>query len=332
MEYASAPPICLFAHYDPRHRIRPHILHYLRTLKASGFNVVVACSGDKLPPASDHDAVYGTGAALFFRGNHGFDFGAWRDLIREGYADGAEAVLLANDSVFGPFADLAPIFARMNTRRLDVWGMVESLQSGWHLQSWFLHFSFAAFTAPAIARVFDQRFEDMTKKEVILRGEVALGAAMRREGLRCDAVARHAEAAWMSRLRPTNRMHIDWRHLLASGQVPFIKSELLRENLMDIPWVVQWADVVRDRYGVPTTLINEYLFEYTGIASAWPGQMFPTPTRRVRLLVLLLYALMSRDHGPALRALASCLASAVRTGITRPTCRCQTRVAAGPRA
>jgi hypothetical protein len=313
----SSRRVCLFAHYNPRHRIRPHILHYLKALRASGFNVIVACSGHRLPPIADREAVYEIGAALVFRNNLGFDFGAWRDLIREGYTDGAEAVLLANDSVFGPFADLAPIIARMSAIRPDVWGMVESLQSGWHLQSWFLHFSAMAFAAPAIRRVFDQPFEEMTKQEVIHRGELALGAAMRKDGLRCGAVVRQAKGTWMARLRPTNPMHINWRHLLVSRQLPFIKADLLRDNLMKIPWISQWPDVLRDHYCVPISPISDYLFEYTGIEPEWPGQLFPTPAENTRIRILLEYALVSRDHGPALRALGARLTSDLTTAISR---------------
>jgi lipopolysaccharide biosynthesis protein len=317
MAQVSPQRVCLFAHFDPRHRIRPHVLHYLSALRACGFNVVVACSGNRLPPVGDREAAYEAGATLYFRGNAGYDFGAWRDLIREGFADNAEAVLLANDSVFGPFADLTPIVSRMCVTRADVWGMIESLQSGWHLQSWFLHFSAAAFAAPAIRRVFDQPFEQMTKQDVIQSGELALGTAMRKESLSCDAVVRHAEGSWMARLRPTNPMHINWRHLLISGRLPFIKADLLRDNLMNIPWISQWADVLRDRYGVPTAPISDYLFDYKGIAPEWPGQPFPTPVRNARLRVLLEYALVSRDHGPALRALAARLTSDVMTAISR---------------
>jgi lipopolysaccharide biosynthesis protein len=311
----SSRRVCLFAHFDPRHRIRRHVLDYLTALGTLGFEVVLACSGDAAPPVVDREALHGT-ASLFLRANRGLDFGAWRDLIREGYADGAETILLANDSVFGPFADLSPIITQMCTRQLDVWGMVESLQSGWHLQSWFLHFTAAAFTAPAIRTVFDQPFEDMTKEEVIHRGELALGAAMRKEGLRCDAVVRYADAAWMARIHPTNPMHMDWRHLLVSRRLPFIKGELLRDNAMKIPWITQWADVLRQHYGVSVEGISEYLFAYTGMEPAWPDQVFPTPVARPPLRDLLAYALMSRDHGTALRALAANLTSTIWAGIT----------------
>ena len=105
--------VCLFAQYHPGHRIRAHVLGYVGHLQRCGYQTVVACSGSHLPPLGDREALRQTGATLVFRPNHGLDFGAWRHLVQQGYADGADTVLLANDSVFGPFADLAPIIARM---------------------------------------------------------------------------------------------------------------------------------------------------------------------------------------------------------------------------
>ncbi len=305
--------VCLFAMFHPRHRIRPHVLHYLVQLQACGYQTVVACSGTRLPPKDDRDALYDTGATLVFRPNHGLDFGAWQHLIREGHADGADQVLFANDSVFGPFTDLAPIMQRMAAKRLDVWGMIESRQHAWHLQSWFLHFSADAFRRPAVARVFAQDFARMDKDEIIGNGELALGAALQAEGLRCGAVVGRGDAAWAARRYPSNPMHLDWRRHLTSGRLPFLKADLVRANNMNIPWAWQW-EIVLDRLGVPTGPIHDYLYEYAGKTPDFPGQPYQVPVRTVPLGQLAFYALSSRDHRPALRGFMDGLKSELFTG------------------
>ncbi len=312
---ASMPRrVCLFAMFHPRHRIRPHVLHYVAHLQACGYQTVVACSGDRLPPKEDRDALRDTGATMVFRPNHGLDFGAWQHLVREGCTDDADQVLLANDSVFGPFADLAPIMRRMEAKRLDVWGMIESRQHAWHLQSWFLHFTADAFRRPAVARVFAQDFGRMNKDEIIGSGELALGAALRAEGLRCGAVVDRRDAAWVARHYPMNPMHLDWRRNLLSGRLPFLKADLLRTNNMNIPWAWQWEAVLRDRLKVPTQPIHDYLHEYTGKAPDFPGQPYQVPLRTVPLGQLASYVLCSRDHRPALRGFVDALKSELFTG------------------
>src|SRR5579875_1233723 len=100
--------VCLFAQYHPRQRLRQPVLHYIRALRECGYLVFVAAAGDGPPPAEDRAALEATGAVLLPRPNRGLDFASWQYLIREGCADGADRVLLANDSVFGPFYPLQP--------------------------------------------------------------------------------------------------------------------------------------------------------------------------------------------------------------------------------
>lgn len=294
--------VCLFAQFDPHHRIRGHVINYVGHLQRCGFQTFVACSGSRLPPREDRDALRDTGAKLMFRPNHGLDFGAWQYLIREGHAEGAEAVLLANDSVFGPFSDLTPIIRRMNGKGYDVWGMIESMQHTWHLQSWFLHFTAEAFAAPAVQEVFAQPFAALSKARIIADGELALGDALRRAGLRCGAVVGRRQASWVARRQPLNPMHIDWRYNLVSGGLPFLKADLLRTNMMNIPWAREWQTVLR-QLKQPTDAIDDYLFDYTGTRPDDAGAHYEVPVRPLAPAMLAYYALASRDHVPATRAL-----------------------------
>lgn len=295
--------VCLFAQYDPHHRIGPHVVGYVGHLQRCGYRTIVACSGTRLPPLADREALRATGAELVFRPNRGHDFGAWAHLVRDGYANGADAVLLANDSVFGPFADLAPIFRRMDAKGYDVWGMVDSRQHNWHLQSWFLHFTGQAFANPAVARLFGQDFARMDKDDIIDKGELAMGRVLLQEGMRCGALAGHSHASWLARRHPLNPMHIDWRFNLVTGRLPFLKADLLRANMMEIPWAPEWESVLRDRLKADPGPINAYLFGYTGRTPDHPGASYPVPVGSPSLAKLAFYALSSRDRLPALRAL-----------------------------
>lgn len=296
----SARHVCLFAQYHPRRRLRPPLLHYLRSLRDCGYAVFVASSGPGAPPAADRDALAETGATLLCRANAGLDFGAWQHLIRQGCADGAERVLLANDSVFGPFGPLAPLIARMEAGGYDAWGMIESRQRGWHLQSWFIQFSGDAFRHEAVRRVFALPFASMSKDAVIAQGEIGLGAAV--AGLRCGAVVRHDDGNWLARRYRINMMHLDWRHNLVALGLPFIKAELLRENPMRVPWIPAWEAVLRG-LGADPGPISDYLFDYTGTEPAAPGARFQPPVLPLSIRLYLGYLLTTHDRSLALRYL-----------------------------
>jgi hypothetical protein len=289
--------VCLFAQYHPQRRLRPPLLSYLRELRACGYTVFVASSGEGAPPASDRALLAETGAALLCRPNGGLDFGAWQHLIEAGCADGADRILLANDSVFGPFRPLAPIIERMDGH--DVWGMIESRQRGWHLQSWFLQFTGEAFWHEAVQRVFALPFADMDKEDVIASGELGLGAAFQQAGMRCGAVVRHEDANWFARRHRINMMHLDWRHNLVALGLPFIKSELLRDNPMRLPWTPAWEAELR-AMGADPAPITDYLFDYTGLPSA---PRYPVPVKPISIRLFVGYTLATHDRTLALRYL-----------------------------
>lgn len=278
-------PVCLFAQYDPEGRIRPHVLHYLRALVSAGWRIHLAVSGAEAMDPAAAPELSALGVDIHLRPNGGLDFGAWRDLLRAGVAGEAERVLLANDSVFGPMADISPAVRAMRDRQLDAWGFVESREHGRHLQSWFIELTAEALARPAVARVFDQPFETMGKREIVARGELALGAAMRAEGLSFAGV--HSASG------PTNPMHYSWRTLL-TGSVPFLKAELVRDN----PWRIGWADAWRrevERLGYPSAWIDDALGAEIG---GWR-----TPTPRLTASERLYQLRVSADRGSALRSL-----------------------------
>ncbi len=303
-------PVCLFAHFDPDGRVFPHVLHYVAALAGIGYRVVFASSG-RHPSDEDIAAVRQAGAAeIVCRMNGGMDFGAWRDLLRAGHADGAAGVLFANDSVYGPLWDLDAATRRFRApagSQLDAWGMVESLQGSWHLQSWFLHMSAAVLSSPAVRRLFDQPFERMAKEEIVVRGELGLGAALRTEGARCGALYERLERSRLARIVPSNPMHLDWRGVITRRIVPFVKAELLRCNPMAIPWVADWPSVIARQAGFPVEWVHSHLYAYTGSARPGPMAPFRTPMGSLGLRGKAFYAALTIDHGAAVQSIIGSL-------------------------
>ena len=308
---SGSSSVCLFAQFDPTGRIAPHVLRYLSALSACGFVVHVACSGAKRLTDADQAALARIGAVAHVRRNRGLDFGAWQYLLRQGCASDATEVLLANDSVFGPFADLAPIFATMRARRLDAWGMVASTEGVWHLQSWFVCLTGAALRSPSVQRVLAAPFEQMSKAEIILHGELGLGAALRSEGFACAARHETPPRARLRRFARINPMHLDWATLLETGAVPFLKRELVRDNPIRIPWADRWPAVLQRVSHYPLDLITEQL---TAADRMWHG----TPMSPPRWRTLLLYLLLTLDKREALRAAGPTLARIAAAALRSP--------------
>jgi rhamnosyltransferase len=180
--------VCAFSHFDAGGRILGYVRHYLAALARQGFEIHLISSAPRLDPG-ERIALEAGGVRIHMRENRGRDFGSWQWGLREipVLAD-ADTLLLANDSVFGPLFDPAELFAAMRATPADVWGITDSPEMRWHLQSYFLCFSRRARESRAFRDVFAQDFASFRdKREIIDRGEVALTQALVAEGLTARA-------------------------------------------------------------------------------------------------------------------------------------------------
>lgn len=291
--------VCLFAYHDPSATLAPHTRHLLSQIATCGFEIHIAVSS--LSP-EDHQGLetlktsFVSGpnpvkAELYPRKNEGLDFGSWQELLRNGYATDADEILFANDSVFGPLTPLSPIVSHMRAKNHAIWGMVRSEAINRHLQSWFLVMTRQALNHPAIQRVFNQPFCDMSKPEIVLHGELGLGLAMEAAGM--EMTASWSGTRGLARLLAVNPMHTDWRAVLRSGKAPFIKTELLRDNPSGIASVSQWRENIPD----PDFFNPDWIAEY--LANHPPRAHYKKAGFRARLV----QALASEDRVHALPAL-----------------------------
>ena len=68
---------------------------------------------------------------VLVRENRGFDVGAFRDALVHVGEDlaGFDEVLLTNDTWFGPVGSFDGVFARMDAREVDFWGLTDHAQA-----------------------------------------------------------------------------------------------------------------------------------------------------------------------------------------------------------
>jgi hypothetical protein len=283
-EITLGPKIVLFMHFDGRGVVRQQLLDYMRDLQENGRTIVFVSNAKKLRPAG-MAAVQGLCAAVIVRRNIGYDFGAWRDAIDVLGLPRAETeeVILANDSVFGPLVPLGDTLRRLNYNKADVWGLTESWQLRYHLQSFFIAFGPAALRAEAFGKFWKSVRPVPSKSYIVHAYEVGVTQAMVKGGLRCAAlwgyetlirlvnrdelekliVAEESELGKADPIQITRKLQVLrirdgvarrvalnptsdlWRQLLISG-FPFIKRELLRDNPTKVEDVGDWVEVVRD--------------------------------------------------------------------------------------
>ena len=172
----------------------------------------------------------------------------------------------------------------------DVWGITDSWERRYHLQSFFLLFRRAAVQSPAFAQFWSTVGYVQSKGWIIRKYELGLTRAFEAGGLRCRALFpyRVAVAALLEAMRngglqrhldlvpgqkkyihairdyagrgvPLNGTHYLWDYLIERMGCPFLKRELLRDNPMGIPFIRHWAQVVRSVNSYDTAVIDRHL-------------------------------------------------------------------------
>ncbi len=284
--------VALFCHFDRAGSVREDVLHYLERLGAAGFSVVfITNSGGLKPPAFAR--VQALCAAVLVRRNVGYDFGAWRDALERLALPRAdtESLLLVNDSVYGPLGRIEEVLARIDFRQAELWGLTESWQSRYHLQSFFLAVAPSAMASAAWRQFWNEVRPVPSKHWVIQRYEIGLTQMLLRAGFRCKAVWPYAElvaqvdpSLLMEERDPEGPVSVDpiihvrkehahrirraavariplnptsdlWRQLLRAG-FPFLKRELLRDNPTRVSDVVDWRGVLEEELKADPSMIE----------------------------------------------------------------------------
>jgi len=139
--------LLLYASFDRDGRIGVHVVDQLRAYHEAGFSTVF-CTTSATMDAEAEAALRPYCMAAIRRDNVGIDFGSWKAAYEWLLAtpsgalllDGADSVLLANDSCYGPFHPIRPFVERMRRAPNRVFGITRSLEIRPYLQSYFLHF------------------------------------------------------------------------------------------------------------------------------------------------------------------------------------------------
>lgn len=140
--------LCIYLTYDRQNIIDDYIGHMLKELKSCVGYLAVVCN---MPEVVRGREILETHAdRIFYRENVGFDAGGFKEALCRfiGWDKVLEydELVLVNDSMFGPFRPMAGIFAEMEEKSVDFWGLAKHGERRGgnrpefceHIQSYFL--------------------------------------------------------------------------------------------------------------------------------------------------------------------------------------------------
>lgn len=278
----------VFVHYDREGQIHDYVIHQLRELVATGFRIVFVSNSPKFPRESV-DQIVPFCRRILWRYNAGYDFGGYKDgLSSIENKEGLTALLLMNDSIYGPFSKLRTLLADIDRSTTDYWGITDSWEINFHIQSYFMLFFPGALASTAFKK-FWRRLPYVNHKGWVIRnGEVKLSRVLARQKLRASVLAPYwsVSKTIMERLadvdvknieadahrsfvetlrdnlvagRPMNPMHHFWDVLILDYQCPFIKRELIKFNPSNVPYPWRWPEVIQRASAYDISLISRHL-------------------------------------------------------------------------
>jgi hypothetical protein len=214
--------VAVLVHYSASPRVNRSFRTLVRDFADAGYLPLIVSAATPAEPLQ-----WGGGlpdqAVVLRKPNLGYDFGSWAVGLHElPSVLHSPYVVLANDSVLGPFQSLKPHLDAFEQSDADVWGLTDTRQYFHHLQSYFLGFRRGVLADKPLARFWADRRIESTKWEIIRRNELALNLLLRNEGYVATAAFR-ADDVVPPGENPVIRA---WWKLIENG-FPFIKREIV---------------------------------------------------------------------------------------------------------
>lgn len=235
----------LLAHWSQDAVLSRSVVELVTQFRRLGYEVVIVSSADVEGPLKWPGPGWPDGVSLYRRRNIGYDFGSWAQALAE-LPDLRSAALLvmANDSLLGPFRPMDEIVAAMEADSRPVWGLVSTTQDRPHLQSHFIAYRAGVLSQPRLKNFWQDIRIQPSKRDLIVRYEIGLSVVLRRSKL-AYGVGFPGDRVSHLGGNPTSG---GWRRMLLWG-FPFVKRELVLRAPREVPDVQDVPGVVQDMFG-----------------------------------------------------------------------------------
>lgn len=250
--------LTLFSFYDPKNKIDKYVIHYLTELKKVS-DIIFISDGElskkelaKITPLAIHTICE----------RHGeYDFGSYKKgykkALKLDILDNYDALIIANDSCYGPFCELAPIFNKMESQNIDFWGFTHNtVDSVPHIQSYFVSLNKKAFLSDAFKDLLFNVIKEEIRKNVVYKYEHGLTKNLTEAGFTFNTFFEEKPGVFLH--DPAK----NWDEMIPKG-FPFLKRMLFTRNTYNLENLNKFKKIISSNFpDYNIKLITENLKKY----------------------------------------------------------------------
>ena len=253
----------VFAHYDKDNIIDDYVVYYLKALKQICKNVIFVSCGEL--QIEEKEKLNGIADYIIAERHDEYDFGSYKRgflyLKNNGLLNQVDELIFANDSCYGPLFPLENIFAQMEARQVDFWGITRN-RFGMafakpknivcvrpHIQSYFLVFDKKVYTTGCFSEFFENVKTESTKDAIVIKYEIGLSELLAQNGFSSDV--------YIKDYYRFNHVVLSlWRQLITKSKSPFLKCSVIRLANRNLTTITGWEDVIKKYTNYPVELIK----------------------------------------------------------------------------
>lgn len=269
----SGETLCLFASYDHYSRVPEYVIQYIKELRRQGCDIVFISTSPAMPEG-ELQKLRPLCIKIILRSNRGLDFASWRAGFEHcSNAQIYKGILLANDSVLGPFQPLDKVFKFLHSSRYELVGLNDSHELSYHLQSFFLYFPIELFFSEPVQKFWNSIRVLDDKQRIIDTYEIGLSQFLKDNDVVIKAVypideliksAMENPLPFEFKDRIDNNLPINpslhfWEVLFKKFEYPFVKRELLTRNPIGSHAVTPFLESLSSSQREIDQIVSKYL-------------------------------------------------------------------------
>ncbi len=249
--------LCLISHFSQHNKIDDYVVYMIQELYKQKFDIVLVSTSKNLNSIEIHK-VSKYLKLMIVKNNAGYDFVSWKTaLSRIPNYNNYEQIIHMNDSVFFPLYPLNKMFNQMKKEKIDFWGLGDSYNAGYYIQSFFWVFNKKMVTS-SLYKTFWNDCIDLKDKGLIIKNyERAFTSLVLKQNYKVSSYIKTQNIYNDIKDRYKNILPLEeytsfysfWDLSISKFKSVYLKKSLLLENNLT--------------YNIGTSIYKDLLMSYT---------------------------------------------------------------------